>query len=228
MSNPMSSTLIAQVPLLRRWTVIYFEYPNFPRVPKSHNDQCNIFLSSQQLTIPTDPLGLVQLNMGDSSQAVIDCSLVGYLALLIRRRQQGGWQAEHTDSNMGNKERLAEIPPWTDHIISKRPAAQHTICYLWPSKNQEKLEKDLPHLDTQEASSDIFQSEPGRRIYKPQCSHTVEEFRQKVEAKLQNICAFAWGGFWIMQLGVNGNIDSSCGEQCLFAVAPAMDKKNSS
>lgn len=29
-----------------------------------------------------------------------------------------------------------------------------------------------------------------------------------------------------MQLGVNGNIDSSCGEQCLFAVAPAMDKKN--
>lgn len=28
-----------------------------------------------------------------------------------------------------------------------------------------------------------------------------------------------------MHLGVNGNIDSSCGEQCLFAVAPAMDKK---
>lgn len=28
-----------------------------------------------------------------------------------------------------------------------------------------------------------------------------------------------------MQLGVNGNIDSSGGEQFLFAVAPAMDKK---
>lgn len=81
---------------------------------------------------------------------------------------------------MGNKERLAEIILLVKGL---QLSTQSVISGL--AKIGRKYIKDIPHLDVREASSDIFQSEPGRcfshRIYKTQRSHTVEEFRQKVD-----------------------------------------------